>query len=62
MNKKEIVQFIEQNKEILPLSYNDIEIKQHEKIRTVRKKLTASEKYNDKYFDVYKPNKPTTRF
>ncbi len=62
MNKKEILQFIEHSKEILPLSYNDVEIKQYERIRVVRKKLIPSRNFNDKFYDIYKPNKPTSRF
>ncbi len=62
MNEEEIIKFIKENQDKLPLSYSEIVVRKHEKTIIEKKKMIQVNMHSDKFYDIYKPNKPTSRF
>ena len=60
MKIEEIKKFVAENKEILPLSFNDLVYKANGEI-IKSGKTTNSEKYKDSSYSVFKLYKPISR-
>ncbi|MGH2666107.1 MAG: hypothetical protein ACRDEC_09885 [Flavobacterium sp.] len=60
MKIEEIQKFVEENKDKLPLSYNELVYKQNEQI-IKSGKTVYSEKYKDSNYSLFKFYKPISR-
>lgn len=59
MNKDQIMNIINKNKNLLIISFNELNIKKNDKVR--KSKIVNSKKYNDKNYNIESFYKPISR-